>query len=166
MPDTCLRGSRHVSVLIFERDGLGDPISDPTSRMFQVVEADRFDATVPVVLYGNEVAFCLGFPGGVMRDFPATTSVRIGVGCRARSHGASIYSRSREPLGDHSRTSIMSCGDCWGRYERHPGTDLSACCLMDRFIGIMEWGRENRQQPEKIRFETKIWAYLWKLKQY
>ena len=57
MPDTCLRGSRRVSVLIFERDGLDDPLSDPTSRMFQVVEADGFDATVPVVLYGNEVAF-------------------------------------------------------------------------------------------------------------
>ena len=63
MPDIFPQGSRRVSVSIFERDGLGDPLPDPASRKFQVVDPDGFDSPVLAVLRGNEVAYRLVFRG-------------------------------------------------------------------------------------------------------
>ena len=71
----CPRGPRRVSVWIFNRDGLGGRLPDPASRKFQVVDTDGFNSPALAVQHSDEVAFRLGIPGNVMRDFHASTSV-------------------------------------------------------------------------------------------
>ena len=143
MPDIFQGGSRSVTVSIFERVGLGDPLADPVSRKFHSVETDGFDSPVLIVIRGNVVALRLGFPCEVMRGFLASAYVGIGAGCRADSRGhRSIPAASNLPAanvegvapgllgGLGSPEKMLVCAGCrlakeFGLTDSMPGFPLS-----------------------------------------